>query len=331
MKNILNSITIGDPEGVGLELIFKIWIKNKNSTGLFFLIGDINYINKKIKKYNFKIKTKKINDIDEVKLFFNKFLPVLDIKSSSMKKNTLDALNISYSLAKKRLISGIITLPLNKEKIKSISKTFIDQTNFFMKKSNKNTNMILYSKKIITSPITNHIPLKNISKNLTKTKMIKKITEIIRCLQKDLKIKKPVIAISGLNPHSGENGNFGKEEINIIKPAINHFKRKKINIYGPISPDSIFINQNINKYDCVITMYHDQSLIPFKIIDFNGGVNFTSCSEVIRTSPCHGTAYDIVGKNIASEKSLLNAIKLANKIYKNRYNNEKIIRSKFFN
>tara|TARA_B100000029_G_C17506831_1_gene934784 strand:+ start:240 stop:1235 length:996 start_codon:yes stop_codon:yes gene_type:complete len=331
MRNILNSITIGDPEGVGLELIFKIWIKYKNSTGLFFIIGDIDYINRKIKKLNFKIKTKSINDIDGVKLFFDKFLPVLNIKSSSMDSNTLDALNISYKLATKKLISGIVTLPLNKERIKLISNKFVDQTNFFMKKSKKDTNMILYSKKIITSPITNHIALKNVSKNLTKTKLIKKINEIIECLQQDFKIKKPTIGVSGLNPHSGENGNFGKEEINIIRPAISYFQRKKINIHGPIPPDSIFIRKNINKYDCIITMYHDQSLIPFKIIDFHGGVNFTSCNTVIRTSPCHGTAYDIVGKKIANEESLLNAIKLANKIYKNRYNNEKIIRSKFFN
>ena len=330
MREILNCITIGDEKGVGLELIFKIWKKNKKNTGVFFILGNYYNIFNISKKLNYNLKFKKINKSDEAKKYFYKYLPILHLVSKNKKYNSLDSLSISYKLAKNKLITGIITLPINKNKIISIKKNFIDQTKYFGELNKKESHMILYSKKIIVSPITSHIPIIKIKYYINKKFIEKRINLIINSLKNDFKIDNPKIIISGLNPHSGESGKMGVEEIKVIEPIIKKFKKRKVMIDGPVSSDSVFKNYNINKYDCIITIYHDQALIPFKILNFNNGVNFTSGLDIIRTSPCHGTAYNIAGKNIADEKSLYSAILLANKIYKNRYNDKKIFKPKFF-
>jgi len=325
MRNILNCITIGDENGIGLELIYK------KKTGTFFILGNFYNISNISKKLNYSLKFKKINKPNEAKKYFLKYLPVLNLTSKSKNHNSLDALTISNKLAQKKLITGIITLPINKNKIILIKKTFIDQTQYYGDLNKKETHMILYSKKIIVSPLTTHIPIIKIKDYINKEFITKKIYAILNSLKKDFNFNNTKIAISGLNPHSGESGKIGFEEIKILQPIIKEFKKRGIMIDGPISADSIFMNYNIKKYDCIITIYHDQALIPFKILNFNDGVNFTSGLDIIRTSPCHGTAYNIVGKKIAGEKSLYNAILLANIIYKNRYNDKKILKSKFSN
>ena len=166
MKDILNCITVGDYDGIGIELICKIWKKHRKNTNFFFIIGNFNNINRKIKKYKIKIKTKKINYPNETKKYFDKYLPILNINAKTNIKGTLSALKIANKLAEQKLISGIITLPLNKEKIISINKKFIDQTKFFGKNNEENVNMILYSKKLIVCPITSHIPIIKIKKYL---------------------------------------------------------------------------------------------------------------------------------------------------------------------
>lgn len=329
MKETLNCITIGDEKGIGLELIFKIWKKNKKKTGTFFILGNYYNISKILKNLNYSLKLKKISKPDEAKEYFYKYLPILHLVSKNKKYNTLDSLTMSYKLAKKQLITSIVTLPINKNKIITIKKNFIDQTKYFGHLNKKESHMILYSKKIIVSPITSHIPVIRIKDFINKEFVEKRIDLIINSLKKDFNINAPKILISGLNPHSGESGKIGIEEIKVIKPIIKKFMKRKIVIDGPVSSDSIFINYNISKYDCIITIYHDQALIPFKILNFYDGVNFTSGLDIIRTSPCHGTAYNITGKKIANEKSLYNAILLANKIYKNRYNDKKILKPKF--
>lgn len=320
MKKILNCITIGDEKGIGLELIYKIWKNHKKNTKTFFLIGNYSNIKRKLKKYNNSIKLFKINNPSEAKRYFNKYLPVINLNSNLNEKITLDALNIAYKYVKEKLITGIITLPINKNKIISINKNFIDQTDYFGRLDKKESSMILYSNKIIVFPLTTHIPINKIGKYINKSYVRKKIKKLFVSLNKDFNLNNFKIGISGLNPHAGENGKIGVEEKKILTPIIKEFKKKGFMIKGPISPDAIFLNKNLKKFDCIITMYHDQALIPFKILNYDDGVNFTSGLSFIRTSPCHGTAYDIVGKNIGNEKSLLNAIKLANLINKNRNN-----------
>ena len=139
----------------------------------------------------------------------------------------------------------------------------------------------------------------------------------------DFNISKPKIIISGLNPHAGENGEIGNEENKLITPVVKNLKKKGVDIYGPYSADSILIKKNFKKFDCFVFIYHDQALIPFKYISQFSGVNYTGNLQIIRTSPDHGTAYDLVGKKEISNASFLNCYKLINRIYKNRIINDK--------
>ena len=184
--------------------------------------------------------------------------------------------------------------------------------------------MILFNNKIIVSPITTHIKVNNISKLISrKDYLLNQIVNLNNTLKVDFNIKKPKLIISGLNPHAGENGNIGFEEIKIIKPLVSKLKHKGILIDGPFSADSILIKKNLKQYNCFVFIYHDQALIPFKFISKYSGVNYTGNLSIIRTSPDHGTAYDLVGSKNISNKSFLNCFKLIKKIYKNRIINDK--------
>ena len=170
--------------------------------------------------------------------------------------------------------------------------------------------------------LTTHIPLSKINYYLKQTQIIeKKIYSIYKTLKIDFNILKPKIAICGLNPHAGENGNIGKEEKIFLNPIIMKLIKKGVNIQGPFSADTIFNISNRKKYDCFICIYHDQALIPFKIFTENTGINFTGSLDIIRISPAHGTAYNLVNTNKASTKSLVNSFLFANKFLKNRKKN----------
>ena len=246
---------------------------------------------------------------------------IFDINAENNYDNTYNSLLEGYKLNNKKLCQGIITLPLNKSIIsRKVNNNFLGQTEFFEKLNNKKfANMIFYSKKLIVSPLTTHISINNVSDKLKKKNFISnKIKRLISTLKNDFSIKNPKIAIAGLNPHTGENGAIGYEENSYIIPALNKLKKEKIIIDGPYSADSLFIKKNIKHYDCFICCYHDQALIPFKIINEFNGVNYTGSLDIVRVSPNHGTAYDIVGSNMAKTNSLLYCFKLANKIIMNR-------------
>ena len=184
--------------------------------------------------------------------------------------------------------------------------------------------MILYHKNIIVSPLTTNIPIKSISKQISKKDFIyNRIKSLQNTLKKDFAISNPKIIISGLNPHAGENGNIGLEELRFIKPVINRLKKQKINIDGPFSSDSMINDKNLQIYNCFVFLFHDQALIPFKYISKFSGVNFTGNLDIIRTSPDHGTAYNLVGSNKISDKSLLNCFILIKKIIINNKKYEK--------
>ena len=183
--------------------------------------------------------------------------------------------------------------------------------------------MILFHNKIIISPLTTHRRLKDVNKLIANKKFLyNQILNLNNSLKIDFNINKPKLIISGFNPHAGENGKLGSEEINYIIPIVKKLKKIKIDIEGPFSADSILIKNNLKKYDCFIFIYHDQALIPFKFISQFSGVNFTGNLDIIRTSPDHGTAYNLKNTKDISSKSFLNCYKLINKIYKNRMINE---------
>ena len=329
----LKAITIGDINGIGLEILLKLF-KNKNKND-FVLFTDIKIFNEYINKNKIKIKTNQINDCKKKSVYNKKLFNIFSYKSSSNEDNTVKSMIYAYKETLKGSYIGIITLPLRKDLIiKNIDHKFIGQTEFFQKLDKKKfSNMILFHKKIITSPLTTHIGLKSVSKEVLKRNFLSnKIRGINNTLKIDFNINNPRIIVSGINPHAGENGEIGFEE-NKISQMLLQLKKNKIDVDGPISADGMLLEKNLKKYDCFVFMYHDQALIPFKYISKFTGVNYTSNLDVIRVSPDHGTAYNLRGSKNVSSTSLENCFKLIKFIYKNRNANKakKIIKSEFFN
>jgi len=322
--NKLIAITIGDIKGIGIDILIKTWKENKIKN--FILITNINILNQELKKRKIKLIFNVVNHRKNKFMYLKEKFNIFSFVANSIEENTFKSLEFGYNLCATKKCIGVITLPIRKDIIKKkISKSFIGHTEFFQKKDKKNNvNMILYHKKIMVSPITTHIRVNKISKIISNKKFVfNQIYNLNKSLKFDFNIKKPKLIISGLNPHAGENGEIGTEEKKFIHPVIENLQKKNVNIIGPFSADSLLINHNIDKFDCFIFIYHDQALIPFKFISQFSGVNFTGNLNIIRTSPDHGTAYNLVGSNKISNKSFINSYKLIKKIYNNRIMNGK--------
>lgn len=322
MKNKYIAVTIGDIDGIGIELLIDLFLSKRIKN--FVLFTNKNILKNYFIKNNIKIKINIINKKNKFKNISNEIL-VYDYKANNKIENTHKSLEESYNEVKKKNYIGIITLPLNKEKInKKIDSKFSGHTEFFEKIDQcKDSNMIFKYRDIFISTITTHIPINSISKNIKKKDLLyNKLFKLNNSLINDFKYKKPKIIISGLNPHAGENGIIGNEEIKYIIPEIKKLQEKKIDIQGPFSGDSIFTLKNRKRYDCFVFLFHDQALIPFKMISKNRGINITGSLNIIRVSPDHGTAYDQVGTGKGNNKSLLYCFKTIKQIYRNRLNSK---------
>jgi 4-hydroxythreonine-4-phosphate dehydrogenase len=221
-------------------------------------------------------------------------------------------------------IEAIVTAPVNKKNMQQEGFRFPGQTEFFAQLCNVSEfAMMMVSDRLRVSFVTGHVALKDVASAITKEKIISKLKVINQSLKRDFGIRKPRIAVLALNPHASDDGLIGTEEAEIIEPAIREVE-KSMSVYGPFSADGFFGSSKFKSYDAVLAMYHDQGLVPFKSLAFTSGVNFTAGLPVIRTSPDHGTAYDIVGKNIASEDSFREAIYLACEIIKTRTMNDEV-------
>tara|TARA_B100001059_G_scaffold41568_1_gene33442 strand:+ start:3349 stop:4326 length:978 start_codon:yes stop_codon:yes gene_type:complete len=310
-------VTIGDIEGIGIHLFLKEFKKEKIKN--FILITNINIFNKFIKISKNKINI--INDEINFKNYNKNKLNIYSFKTKNKNTNTIDSLKYAYELTKKKKFIGILTLPLNKFKLnKNVDKKFIDQTTFFSKKENqKNSNMIFYHKNKFFIPLTIHIELKTVHKLFkNKIMMLNKIENLLSTLKNDFKITKPKLIIAGINPHAGENNTISKDDKKYISPVIYKLKKRGIFIDGPISGDGIINQENLKKYNAFIFTYHDQALIPFKILSNYEGVNFTSNLDIIRVSPSHGTAENLIGSDKVISKGIINCFNLIKKINKNR-------------
>jgi len=309
-------VTIGDIEGIGIHLLLKEF-KNNNIKD-FILITNIKIFNKYI-----KFPRNKINLINEKNLdnYNKKKLNIYSFKTKNKNTNTIDALKYASDFTKKKKFIGILTLPLNKFKvIKLVNKKFIDQTTYFSNKENqKHSNMIFYFKNKFFIPLTIHIELKEVHKSFkNKASMLNKIVNLHSTLINDFKIKQPKLIMAGINPHAGENKTISKDDNKYLFPIISQLKKKKIFINGPISGDGMINKENLKKYDAFIFTYHDQALIPFKIISNYTGVNFTSNLNIVRVSPSHGTAENLIGSKKVISKGIINCFNLIKKITKNR-------------
>jgi len=216
-------------------------------------------------------------------------------------------------------VDVIVTAPIDKDSIQSKDFNFPGHTEYLAKFANTDkVLMFLVSEALKVGIVTGHLPLKDVAQNISKEKIHEKLLLMQESLVKDFGVNKPKIAVLGLNPHAGDNGLIGTEEKDIIIPAIREAQEKGMLVYGPFGADGFFGAGSYKRYDAVLAMYHDQGLAPFKALAFDQGVNFTAGLPVVRTSPDHGTSYDIAGKGIADESSLRAAIFTACDVYRQR-------------
>ena len=317
-KNI--AITIGDVGGVGPEIaisLFKHTISNKCN---IILIG-CPKIFEKAKILN-GIK-KEINILNNFENFDENCINVIEISENSnytFNKTSLpnaklafNAIKTAISLAIDGKVDAIVTSPISKEGLKLANINFPGHTEILSHYTNsKKYRMLFVSKYFNVLLHTIHIPIKEVFTKIKEISLEETILIGYEFCKKYLRKKEPLIYVAGLNPHAGENGNIGNEEIEYILPIIK--KLNHINIKGPLAPDTLFYNALKEKPDLIIAMYHDQGLIPLKLLDFHGAVNVTLGIPFIRTSPDHGTAFDIAWKGIAKNSSMINAVSLAIKL-----------------
>lgn len=220
---------------------------------------------------------------------------------------------------KEKVIDVLVTGPINKNNIQSEEFKFPGHTEYLKEEfKTQDALMILVSDVVKVAVVTGHVPLSKVASLITVDKIMSKLRMLNQSMQVDFAIRKPRIAVLSLNPHAGDAGVIGREEIDVIIPAIDKAKNEGIMAFGPFAADGFFGSSNFRKFDAVLAMYHDQGLAPFKALVFEDGVNFTAGLPIVRTSPAHGTAYDLVGQDIASESSFRQALYLACDIYKNR-------------
>ena len=315
----LIGITMGDVAGVGPEIILKV-IKDYPEAIVYGSYDVLNYYNSKY-EYNYPLSLigsveefdiKKVNIIDPLPISMSDF-KIGHVSPECGKRSYLycekaieDALN--------RKIGAVVTCPLNKEALHLGGYNYDGHTEIFAKLTNtKEYGMLLWSDKLKTIHNSTHCSLKTAIERCKKERIMS-VTRLAHDTLLKADYQNPRIAIAGLNPHAGENGLFGDEEIKEIIPAVNELKKLGINVEGPVAPDTVFLKCYKGQYDCVVAMYHDQGHIPLKIMDFDGGVNMTVGLPIIRTSVDHGTAFDIAGKNIANKASLIEAIKAAKQL-----------------
>jgi len=328
-KPLVVGITQGDINSINYEIIFKVF----QDLRMMDLFTPVVYGTAKVASYHRKVlnvnnfsfniirradqaqarKANLVNLTDnEVKIDIGKSTQVAGELS-------LMALEAATEDLKNGVIDVLVTLPINKKNIQSPAFNFSGHTEYLAQKFNtKDYLMLMVANNFRLGLVSGHIPLRAVGDYITTELLMKKIEVLNRSLIYDFGIRRPRIAVLGLNPHAGDGGLLGKEEEEVIIPAIQKANDKGILTYGPFPADGFFAYNDAKGFDAVLAMYHDQGMIPFKALSYNEGVNFTAGLPIIRTSPAHGTAYDIAGTDVASPDSFRQALYLAVDVYRNR-------------
>ncbi|OGX17860.1 MAG: 4-hydroxythreonine-4-phosphate dehydrogenase PdxA [Omnitrophica WOR_2 bacterium RBG_13_44_8b] len=302
-------ITIGDPSGIGPAITLKA-VKKLAGLADFTVIGDNRVLKQSATPSSLDAVRARFVDLHNVS---HKDFKLGEVRPE-YGKASIEYLDKALELIRQGEIDCLVTAPISKEAINKAGFNYSGHTEYFSRKSGcKDPVMMLANNKLKFSLVTRHVPLKSVSSQLSEEKIYKTIVISLEALKKLFLIKKPRIVVCGLNPHASDNGIIGKEEDELINPAIKKVISKyKVAISGPISADVAVYKANKNEFDCVIAMYHDQALIPLKLCSPNTGVNLTLGLAFIRTSPLHGTAFDIAKKiNLSNPGSMIQAIRLA--------------------
>jgi 4-hydroxythreonine-4-phosphate dehydrogenase len=317
------ALTAGEPAGIGSEITLKAWLARRRETlAPFFAIDDPARLERLARMISLDVPVAPIAAPEEAVAVFGRALPVLPLAfpapvepgrlDPANARAVIEAIASAVRLVEARRAAALVTNPVQKETLYAAGFPHPGHTEFLgALAGGARPVMMLVSPDLRVVPVTVHVALKAALAAL-ETGAIAEVGRIAAAaLVRDFGIARPRLAVAGLNPHAGEHGTMGREEIDVIEPAVARLRREGIEAFGPLSPDTMFHEAARRRYDAALCMYHDQALIPLKTLDFDRGVNVTLGLPFIRTSPDHGTATDIAGKGIASPASLIAALKLA--------------------
>ena len=326
-ENIIVGISIGDLNGIGSEVILKTFEDSR----MLELCTPVIFANVKLLSFVKKIfnSTAAFHGIDRLDQLVIGKINVLNVwqenveinfgvDDEKMGKYAIKSFIAATKALKEDIIDTLVTAPINKYNIQAEDFKFPGHTDYLDQELEGDALMLMVQDKLKVGLLTDHIAINEVAANLSEELIFKKIETIKQSLIKDFSINKPKIAVLGLNPHCGDGGVIGKEEDTILKPALKKIFEKGTLVFGPFAADGFFGSNQYEHYDAVIATYHDQGLIPFKTLSFGNGVNYTAGLNKVRTSPDHGTAYDIAGKGKAEFNSFKEAVYLAIDIFNSR-------------
>ncbi|WP_417619395.1 4-hydroxythreonine-4-phosphate dehydrogenase PdxA [Oceanihabitans sediminis] len=335
-ENIKVGISIGDLNGIGAEIVLKtfedprmlefctpvIFASIKTMTFLknhFKINVNLNGIQSADKIIPQKINVWNVWN-DHVKIQFGK-------EDTKVGEFAIRSLEAATKALKEGNVDVLVTAPINKHNIQSDTFKFPGHTDYLAQELEGNSLMLMVADSLRVGLLTDHVPVKDIASHITPKLIKEKIETIYHSLQMDFKIRKPKIAVLGINPHTGDNGVIGVEDDKVLRPTLEAIKKTGKLVFGPYAADSFFGSNNYTNFDAIIASYHDQGLIPFKTLSFGQGVNYTAGLNKVRTSPDHGTAFEIAGKNVADNSSFKEAVFKALEIFKNRIEFEEITKN----
>lgn len=321
------AVALGDPAGVGPEVVAKAW-EARGQAGLrpFFAVGDPRSIDRV-----WQGPIERIDDPIEAERVFDTALPVIPVHDAGSidpgtpdlagARCSLDSLELAAGLARQGSAGAVVTAPVSKAQLYAIGFSHPGQTEFIAERcgvSGDNTVMMLAGPSLRVVPVTTHVPLSAVPEMLSIELLVAKARTTARGLVRSFGLTNPRLAFAGLNPHAGEGGALGREEIDIIMPAIRILREDGIDARGPFAPDTLFDARARADYDAAICMYHDQALIPLKTLHFDEGVNMTLGLPIVRTAPDHGTAFQIAGRGMANPGAMIAAIRMASDATRHR-------------
>lgn len=329
-KKIRVAITHGDLNGVGYEVIIKTFADSR----MFDVCTPVLYGSSKVASYHKKLLTSvpqemnflSLRDASEAQ---DRRYNVVNLTQDEIKIDLGKSTEVAGALSRESLnracadlkagkVDVLVTAPINKRNIQAADFDFPGHTEYLSHQFGCSSLMLMVCDRIRIGIVTNHLALKDVPTALTPELLLEKLTILDQSLRRDFRITRPKIAVLALDPHAGDNGVIGDFDAKVITPVIEKAQESGILAYGPFPSDGFFGSSQFNNFDGVLALYHDQGLIPFKLMSFTEGVNYTAGLPYVRTSPAHGTGYDIAGKDKASEQSMRSAVYLACNIYRNR-------------
>ncbi len=326
-EKLIVGISIGDLNGIGSEIVLKTF---EDSRMLEFctpvIFASVKLMSYFIKEYGLDMNVYGIDNLDAVvpkKInVYNVWKEPVDVQFGKEEKimgeYAIKSLEAAVAALKDKQVDVLVTAPINKSNVQSKSFKFPGHTDYLAKELGGESLMLMISDDLRIGLLTDHVAVKDISSSITSSLIEKKIETIHKTLIEDFGISKPKIAVLGINPHLGDNGVIGTEDDEVVAPTLENIRNNGKLVYGPYAADSFFGSGNYKNFDAVIASYHDQGLVPFKTLSFGNGVNFTAGLNRIRTSPDHGTAFDLAGKNEANYESFKQAVFAAIEIYRKR-------------